>query len=60
MLTASCAGVNLRRFDERPDALDASFQVQFDDFEHLAKSKAELQKLHSALRISFVDHRGLV
>jgi uncharacterized membrane protein YhiD involved in acid resistance len=58
-LRRSCAGVNLRRFDESAERLEACFLVDFDDFAKLSQGKEDLQKLSPALTISFLENKGL-
>ncbi len=53
------SGVDLRRFDEDAELLEASFLVDFDDFEKLTRGKEELQKLSPSLRVSFLENKGL-
>ncbi len=54
-----CSGVILKRFDETKEVLEASFLVEFADFEQLNKSKAELKNLDNSLRINFLDNKGI-
>jgi len=52
--------VDLRRVEESPDLLEASFLVEFDDIEQLTRSKEELRRLNESMQISFVDHQGIL
>ncbi len=54
-----CPAVNLKRYDESPELLEASFLVEYDDFSQLNKSKNELLKLHDSVRITFLDNKGV-
>ena len=58
-LKKNSSGVNLKRFDENNEASEASFLVEFQDFEQLNKAKRELQKLDDSLKISFLDNKGV-
>jgi len=60
ILKQHCSAVNLRRFDQRADLLEACFQVRFEDFEHLDAGKAALLALDSSLEISLLDDRGVI
>ena len=59
ILNQFCGMVNLRRFDESGDKLEASFLVQFNNFEQLEESRAALQKLNSSVRLTYLDNRGI-
>jgi len=54
-----CTGVNLKRFDETRDVLEASFIVEFNDFDTLNKAKKELEKLSDTAKITFLDNKGI-
>lgn len=56
-LKQHCSQVNLRRFDETPESLEAAFVVEYDDYRDVIKSKQELCELDDSLRIVFVDHQ---
>ena len=60
VLKANCTTVDLRRVEESPDLLEASFLVEFDDIEQLTRSKEELRRLNESMQISFVDHQGIL
>ncbi|MBN2412866.1 DUF4956 domain-containing protein [candidate division KSB1 bacterium] len=60
ILKKNCDVVDLRRFDETKEILEASFMVEARDFTQLSKAKEELQKLNEALKISFLDNKGLM
>ncbi|MCP4214219.1 MAG: DUF4956 domain-containing protein [bacterium] len=59
-LEAHCSAVNLKRFDETKDALEASFMVEFKDFKQLNGMKNALQEKNDGIKISFLDSKGLV
>lgn len=52
-------GVDLKRFDETSDALEASFRVEFEDFGRLEEVKRELLAAHRNLKITFLDVQGV-
>lgn len=60
VLEKGCSSADLRRFDERPDGLEAAFLVGFDGFEQLDGIRKELRNLSESIHISFVDSRGIV
>ena len=53
------SGVDLKRFDETSDALEASFRVEFEDFGRLEEVKRELLSAHRNLKITFLDVQGV-
>ena len=52
--------VDLKRFDERKEMLEASFQVAFDDIGQLESGRLALRKLGREMRVTFLDNRGIV
>jgi hypothetical protein len=52
-------GVDLKRFDETSEALEASFRVEFEDFGRLEEVKRELLTAHRNLKITFLDVQGV-
>ena len=52
-----CAQVNLRRFDESPESLEAAFVVEVESYQDMVNSKRDLGKLDDSLRIVFIDHK---
>lgn len=59
-LEERCTLVNLRRFDETPAELEASFLVEFSDFARLNETRQALQALDEKLQITFLDNKGVV
>ena len=60
ILKNNCDIVNLRRFDETNEILEASFMVETQNFTQLNKAKNELQQLNDTLKITFLDNKGLL
>lgn len=58
-LKKHCSAVNLRRLDETNEIIEASFLVEFSDFEQLNKTKNALQQLDDRLNFSFLDNKGI-
>jgi hypothetical protein len=59
-LTQYCSVVSLKRFDQNERGLEASFLVEYKDFDHMEKSREALKKLDSSLSISLLDNKGLI
>jgi len=59
ILQRHCKAVDVKRFDETAEQLDASFMVEFDDFAHLESAKDELLAENRDLKISFLDLKGV-
>ena len=60
ILNKNCTSVNLKRFDESKELLEASFLVEFDNMDKLNKSKSELQGLSDSIKITFLDNKGII
>ncbi len=60
VLKRNCDRVDLRRFDERKDGVEASFLIELDDLSRLEKSTAELRRISESVQITFSDHRGVL
>ena len=58
-LSSYCSAVNLRRLDETKEIVEASFLVEFRNFEQLNKAKIALQQLDDSLKFSFLDSKGM-
>jgi uncharacterized membrane protein YhiD involved in acid resistance len=56
LLKKYCSGIKLKRTDETESSMEASFFVEFDDFEKLESAKAELKNIHPSVSISFMDN----
>jgi len=52
--------LDLKRCDDGPDTLEASFLVEFADLAALERSKAELRSRDPQLGISFLDNKGIL
>jgi hypothetical protein len=59
VLHRHCAVVNLKRFDESNEMLEASFFVEYENFSRLNDSKSELEKLGDSVKITFLDNKGI-
>lgn len=56
VLKKYCSGIKLKRTDETPAAMEASFFVEFEDFEKLEQAKTDLKNIHSSVAITFMDN----
>ena len=60
ILKKYCSTVNLKRFDENKEILEASFLIEFVNIEQLTKMKSALYELNDSVKISFLDNRGII
>lgn len=60
ILKKNCAVVNLNRFDETSEMIEASFLVEFENIEQLNNSKSELQELNDAVKITFLNTKSIM
>jgi len=58
VLNKHCSSVNMKRFDETGEVLEASFLVDFSDYSQLENAKDELSRLSDAVKITFLDPQG--
>jgi uncharacterized membrane protein YhiD involved in acid resistance len=59
ILRRHCTGVDLKRFDETAEGLEASFRVEFDDFSRLEEAKRELFAANRDAKLTFLDVQGV-
>lgn len=59
VLNTHCTAVSLRRFDDSGELLEALFQVELVGYSQLESTKAELQQLGDAVKVTFLDNRGM-
>lgn len=59
ILKKYCSAVNLKRLDETASDLEASFLVEFDNFNKIDLTKKALQKIDDNLKFSFLDNKGI-
>ena len=60
ILKTHFSAIELKRFDEKEEMLEASFQVTCDDFSQLEVGRSELRKLGRDVRITFLDNKGIM
>lgn len=59
VLKDHCRAIKMKRLDESGHVLEASFLVEFDDFESLQSTSRRLRALSDSLTVIFLDNRGL-
>jgi len=59
ILKRYCSSVNLKRFDDIKDMLEASFLVEYDSIEQLNHCKSELRTLNDSVKITFLDNKSI-
>jgi uncharacterized membrane protein YhiD involved in acid resistance len=58
-LTQAGATASLKRFEQTPESLEGSFLVTFADTAKLESFNQRLRELNPAVRVSYVEERGL-
>ncbi len=58
-LNSHAPAAGLKRFDQTPELIEASFQVQFESVARLATCSQELRKLGDGVRISYLEQNHL-
>lgn len=59
-LQEHCTGLDLKRFDEVEEGLEASYRVSFESYEQLENAKQALRAISSAISLSFVDQEAVL
>jgi uncharacterized membrane protein YhiD involved in acid resistance len=59
VLKTHCSAVNLKRFDDTKEMLEAAFLVEFEDFSQLEAARAGLLGLGDDVRVTFLENRGI-
>lgn len=54
-----CPEISLKRFDENKEMLEASFLVEFDDFQQFEQCKSSLQSCNDTIKITFLESKGI-
>lgn len=54
-----CSSIDIKRFDETKDLIEATFIVEYKDYEKLQSSKSALRKLDESMKITFLDNKGI-
>jgi uncharacterized membrane protein YhiD involved in acid resistance len=58
-IKAHSTDVGLKRFDQTPDLVEASFQVQFESVAKLDACSRQLRSLGDGVRVSYLEQTGL-
>lgn len=58
-LNSHATAAGLKRFDQTPELIEASFQVQFDTIARLDACSQALRKLGDGVRISYLEQSNL-
>ncbi len=58
-LNAHSRAASLKRFDETPELVEASFQIQFENIARLDACSQRLRALGDSVRISYLDQSGI-
>jgi uncharacterized membrane protein YhiD involved in acid resistance len=58
-LKEHCKAVSMKRFDETRDSIEASFLIEFDDFDQLQRTKSALREQSDSIKITFLDNKGI-
>ena len=59
LLRPHCRGLKLKRFDESNGAIDALFEVDFDDYKQLERATRVLREQNESIRVSFLQSDGV-
>jgi len=59
-LKKSCSELNLKRFDETSEVIEATFLVGFKNFNLLNQCRHDLKKINDSLEIVFLDDKNIV
>ncbi len=58
VLNKHCSSVNLKRFDDTSEILEATFLANFDDFKQIELVRNELNELSKSIKMTFLDNQG--
>jgi uncharacterized membrane protein YhiD involved in acid resistance len=59
VLNTHSAAASLKRFNDTREMVEAAFLVEFEGFSQLEASKRDLQALGDAVRITFLENKGV-
>ena len=59
-LERHCSSVHLKRLDETSHGLEASFLVEYENFQELRESRDELKAHAQAIELSFIDNKAVI
>ncbi len=59
-LSPHCKDLELKRLDENGDFMEASFLVEFANYNSLSQARTALLQLDNGLQINFLDQKGII
>lgn len=59
LLKNHCQKINLRRFEETPSDFEASFLVEFNNYEQMNQAKKSIQGIDGNVNFSFIDNSNI-
>jgi len=59
-LLPHCKELELKRLDENKDFMEASFLVEFNNFNDLNEARNALHKIDDSIQINFLDQKGII
>ena len=59
LLKPHCTQLRLKRLDDSNGSLEALFEVDFDDYEHLERATHDLRQRNESVRLSFLQSDGV-
>ena len=59
LLKNHCQKINLRRFEETPSDFEASFLVEFNNYEQMNEAKKSIQGIDGNVNFSFIDNSNI-
>ncbi len=60
VLNENASDIDIKRVDENKEMIEASFLVEFKDFNQLSSTKNALLALNENLTVSFMDNKGVI
>ena len=58
-LEENCAGIKLQRYDFNKNMVEASFLIEFNNYDQFRLTKTSLQSLDDSVNFTFLDDRGI-
>ena len=59
-LLPHCKGLELKRLDENKNFMEASFLVEFNNFNDLNAARTALHNINDSIQINFLDQKGII
>ena len=58
-LKKHCQKINLKRYDENDQIIEASFLIELKNYKALTETKDKLKSIDPSISISFLDNKGV-